>query len=348
MITDLTVSFCSTYNVFSKCKLDPAEWHRVEKDLYLNTGWVHQGYVHVKRKKEEELESDEKVIIDVKCGRLDPAVGEKNKGNEEWEPRPAGVWILRSSKRHESDSKEAVTAIDVLYGADAVEPRLGWRIRNTPLLLESPAESAQAHISIRRGRSKKVETQSPRIRKDGKFKIMQVADLHLSTGVGKCRDAEPPEHGGRECEADTRTLQFVSKLLDAEEPDLVVLSGDQVNGETAPDVQSVCHSLARSYFHGTPLILRTPPVDLQIRRSIRQPKRANPLRRHLRQPRRQRPPVAAHADVAPRIFTLLPFPTRPLHHRRRGQLRCRGSRPRNIVQQRFEPLHARHPQLVTG
>ncbi|KAI9658519.1 MAG: hypothetical protein M1831_003957 [Alyxoria varia] len=238
VITDLTVSFCSSYNVFSSCKLDPAEWHRIEKDLYLNTGWVHQAYVHVKRKKEEELSGDEQVIIDVKCGRLDPAVGEKNKGNEKWESRPAGVWILRSSKRHESDSKEAVTAVDVLFGADAVEPRLGWRIRDTPLLLESPADSAQAHISIRRGRLKKVDTQSPRIRKDGKFKIMQVADLHLSTGVGKCRDAEPPEHDGGTCEADTRTLQFVSKLLDTEAPDLVVLSGDQVNGETAPDVQS--------------------------------------------------------------------------------------------------------------
>jgi DNA repair exonuclease SbcCD nuclease subunit len=33
-------------------------------------------------------------------------------------------------------------------------------------------------------------------------------------------------------------LEFVERLLDEEKPDMVVFSGDQVNGETAPDAQS--------------------------------------------------------------------------------------------------------------
>jgi predicted MPP superfamily phosphohydrolase len=92
---------------------------------------------------------------------------------------------------------------------------------------------------------------TPRIRKDGKFKIIQISDLHLSTGLGKCRDEEPRGMGmaagkkggdGRDserCEADPRTLEFVGKVLDEEKVDFAVLSGDQVNGETAQDVQSV-------------------------------------------------------------------------------------------------------------
>ena len=68
---------------------------------------------------------------------------------------------------------------------------------------------------------------------------MQAADLHLSTGTGHCRDEQPVGYNGGKCEADPRTLEFVGKLLDEEKPDLVILSGDQINGETAPDAQSV-------------------------------------------------------------------------------------------------------------
>ena len=40
VVVDITVATCSTVNVFSSCKLNPAVWHRVEKDLYLGHGWV--------------------------------------------------------------------------------------------------------------------------------------------------------------------------------------------------------------------------------------------------------------------------------------------------------------------
>ena len=66
-----------------------------------------------------------------------------------------------------------------------------------------------------------------------------MSDLHLSTGVGACREAIPDSYNGGRCEADPRTLDFVIRLLDEERPDLVVLSGDQVNGDTAPDAQTV-------------------------------------------------------------------------------------------------------------
>jgi hypothetical protein len=219
--------------------LDPVAWHRVEKDLLLKSGWITKAYVHIQRKKEEELTADDKVIMDIRVGRLDPGKMEDAKDAEMWEKRPAGMWIKRSSKRHDSDSKAVVTAVDVLFGADAVEPRPGWEIRDQALLLDYPRDAPEARLSIRRGAPKKLDIPVPRVRKDGKFKIMQVADLHLSTGLGACRDPEPKSLNGGKCDADPRTLEFVAKMLDQEKPDFVVLSGDQVNGETAPDAQSV-------------------------------------------------------------------------------------------------------------
>ena len=239
VITDITVTTCSTVNVFSSCRLESNSWHRIEKDLYLGKGWVSNAYVHIQRKKEEELLPEDKVIVDVSVGRLDPSAAVDGEAEEKWEKRPAGLWLKRSSKHRTSDSNSAVTAVDVLFGADAVDPRAGWQIIGTSLLLSSSGEAQEARLSVRKGKHAEPARPTPRVNDHGKFKIMQAADLHLSTGTGHCRDEEPVGHNGGKCEADPRTLEFVGRLLDEEKPDLVVLSGDQVNGETAPDAQSV-------------------------------------------------------------------------------------------------------------
>ena len=71
IITDITVQTCSTINPLSKCMLDQKKWHRIEKDLHLGSGWVTKSYVHIKRKREEELKTEDKVIIDVDARTLD-------------------------------------------------------------------------------------------------------------------------------------------------------------------------------------------------------------------------------------------------------------------------------------
>ncbi|KAJ5989934.1 hypothetical protein N7499_010462 [Penicillium canescens] len=241
VITDVTVTTCSSINPFSSCKLDPDHWYRVDKDLYLRTGWTSSAYIQFKRKKEEELGPDDKVVVDLKISRLTPPSESVAKQAEigAWEPRPGGLWLRRSSSRHASDSENAVTYVDVLYGADAVDPRPNWEVKDTPILLDSWTEQLETRLSIRRGHPTKPKKPIPRINENGKFKVMQLADLHMSTGLGLCRDPVPAELvPGQKCEADPRTLEFVERLLDEEKPDMVVFSGDQVNGETAPDAQS--------------------------------------------------------------------------------------------------------------
>ncbi|KAI3324952.1 phosphatase dcr2 [Xylariaceae sp. AK1471] len=245
VVTDIRITKCNKVNIFSSCKLDPEVWHRIDKNLYLGNAWVSSAYVHIQRKKEEELTADDKVVIDVKVGSIDPSSGAKDQADAVWESGSAGLWILRSAKPHASDSKDAVTAVDVLFGDDAAEARSGWEIRGTALRLDGARDIPSAHITIRRGGHEEPPKQpSPRIRDNGKFKIMQLADLHLSTGVGQCREAVPDEYEGGPCEADPRTLDFVSRLLEDEKPDLVVLSGDQVNGDTAPDAQTAIFKYA--------------------------------------------------------------------------------------------------------
>lgn len=341
VITDITVTKCSGVNVFSSCKLDSDVWHRIEKHLYLGSGWVSSAYIHIKRKKEEELLADEKVIVDITIGRLDPSTGVKGEADEKWESRPAGLWLKRSAKRHASDSAKAITAVDVLFGADAVDPRIGWEVVGTALLFDTAAEGQEARLSVRRGKEVPHVKPIPRVNENGKFKIMQVSDLHLSTGTGKCRDAEPADLNGGHCEADPRTLEFVGKLLDQEKPDLVVLSGDQVNGETAPDAQSVC--LLPSLFH---LCSLTFAGNLQIRRTPNQT--TNPLRNNLRKPRRRRLPPSSRTNGPHRIPPILPLLGRPRRHRWCWQLLRRRSCTRELQACSPDNIHARHTRLFPG
>jgi hypothetical protein len=239
-VTDVTITTCSTVNLFSSCRLGPATWSRVEKDLYLKTAWASSAYIHVERKREEDLLPSDKVVIDLRVSRLLPrSTDDFEDDGPQWEKRPGGIWLKRTATRHASDSDDAVTAVDVLFGADAVEPRTNWELKDTPLLLNSRTEDLETRITVRRGHPPKDKRPVPRINENGRFKIMQLADLHLSTGLGVCREPMPIEPvAGRQCEADPRTVEFVERLLDEERPDMVILSGDQVNGETSPDSQT--------------------------------------------------------------------------------------------------------------
>lgn len=235
---DVTLVQCSTVNPLSTCDLDPNKWHRIDKELFLNRAWTAKAYLYVSRKHEEELVEGDSVVIDLKVGPMKPE-DDKEDTKAVWESRPGGIWIKRSSEKVSSDSEDAITNIDVLFGDDAVEARDGWDIRGTPLQIDSSGIFHSAHLTARRGAPVELKKPQPRIPDSGKFKILQIADLHLSTGVGVCRDVYPPLQKGEKCEADPRTLEFVDRMIDEEKPDFVVLSGDQVNGETAPDPQSV-------------------------------------------------------------------------------------------------------------
>jgi 3',5'-cyclic AMP phosphodiesterase CpdA len=237
VVTDITITTCSSLNPFSSCKLDD-QWHRVEKDLYLGKAFLNKAYLHVQRKWEEDLISGEEVVFDIKIGRLSPSKPATASKDERWESRPAGLWVKKSSSRHISDSAQVVTGVDVLFGADAADPRSNWQLQDIPLLLDPHGDIPAARLTVRKGPSITMEKPVPRIRKDGKFKIMQAADLHLATGMGECRHALPE---GEKCDADQRTLDFVERLIEDENPDFVVLSGDQVNGATAPDAQTAIY-----------------------------------------------------------------------------------------------------------
>lgn len=218
--------------------MNPARWRRINKDLYLDSSWWSAAYVFVERRHEKDLLPPDSVVVDLKMGHLDPGVGT----GKIWEARKAGLWILRQPLSH-ADPEKILTAVDVLYGSHAIDPRPGWQLKDMALF--EPQTSAR--LTFCRQPVAVAEKPVPRIRKDGKFKIMQVSDMHLSTGPGKCRDVFPRLRDEGKCEADDRTLKLVERLIKEEKPDLIVASGDQVNGETSPDAQTAIFKFAELF-----------------------------------------------------------------------------------------------------
>ena len=249
VVTDLTILQCSTINPFSSCELDATIWQRINKDLYLGKGWVSTAYLYVRRTKQEELEDDDMVVMDVSVGKRNPSLSEEQGTVDgSWESRKGGIWLRRLPRKEIHKADDGITSVDVLFGDDAVEVREGWSMVDTQLLIDTSPKIPGTHLTLRRGHPAEMKKPVPRINDNGKFKIVQISDLHLSTGVGDCRDAIPDSYNGGKCEADPRTLDFVHRIIDEEKPDLLVFGGDQVNGDTAPDAQTVSILAATSQY----------------------------------------------------------------------------------------------------
>ena len=67
-----------------------------------------------------------------------------------------------------------------------------------------------------------------RFRRDGTFTIVQLTDVHWSSGDG----------------ADRKTRALIEQVLQAERPDLVALTGDIVSGDAAPDPREAYRQVA--------------------------------------------------------------------------------------------------------
>ena len=133
----------------------------------------------------------------------------------------------------------AVTGADVLFGEDAVDPRPGWALTRSSLEINAPPTAPLARVSFIRGRARpRPERAALRVSDDGKFKIVQISDTHMVTGVGTCKDAIDGDGKNLpESEADPLTVDYIGRILDVESPDLVVLAGDQLHHDIS-DSQS--------------------------------------------------------------------------------------------------------------
>ena len=89
-----------------------------------------------------------------------------------------GIWL----KYGPHSSKNAVSAIDLLFGYETVDPRPNWNLIKTPIIGVSNPSDLPAYITFRRGPKidyKKEIGTTLTMNSEDKFKILQIADLHF-------------------------------------------------------------------------------------------------------------------------------------------------------------------------
>lgn len=237
VVTDLIL-------IFSPAVPPSAKWHRIEKEIRTSQ---QSAWLYVALANEEELRADDLVVVDISVGEQPPTSSDRS-----WERRDCGIWVLR--REFSGKTGQAVTEVEVLFGVDAVDPRPRWALMQSPLQLETQPKVPVARLSILHGRAPTADTRAAlRVREDGKFKILQISDTHMVTGVGICKDAID-EYGNDlpECDADPRTVRFIEKILDVEKPDLVIFAGDQLHH----DVEDSHTALLKLF---APIIERSTP-----------------------------------------------------------------------------------------
>ena len=129
---------------------------------------------------------------------------------------------------------DPITEVDIVYGPN--KPMPGFQLVGQILPDSEAAKTPGAQLAIRRKVERPPELPTPIVfKKEGTFKILQLADLHFSVENEYCRNVsesvEWVHSQGKRCRGELETIPRIEKWLDDEKPDLVVLSGDQFNGQ---------------------------------------------------------------------------------------------------------------------
>ena len=160
--------------------------------------------------------------------------------SEGWQKIPqnlrAGIWpsqeaiYLWYQTAPRGNASDEITELDIVWGSSGTlwgwdrmgrefaEPKEKSRLKDT---------DEGAELMWRKGNPVAPQAEMPlAFSQDGKYKILQIADLHWSVEKGKCRDSDWPGCNDP-IGSDMVTLQWLDEVIDSEKPDLIVLSGDQ-------------------------------------------------------------------------------------------------------------------------
>ncbi|WFC97910.1 Phosphatase dcr2 [Malassezia yamatoensis] len=137
--------------------------------------------------------------------------------------------------RLQINSSNPITELDVMYGWNPVPP--GFSAAGViPAAKPQEGKHARTVLMLRRKPAPVPRAPALRFQSSGTFTILQLADLHFSVQELECRDVKDVAS----CHSHQDTLALIERWIEQEKPDLVVFTGDQLNGQgTSWDEQSV-------------------------------------------------------------------------------------------------------------
>lgn len=160
-----------------------------------------------------------------------------------WESETMNLWYKRSF-----NTTNSITELDLVYGDGDLRP--SWEDSGK---ISKVKNEAVVRLQARRTPIRLPSMPDLAFDSSGNFTILQIADLHFSVDGGSCRDiANSTACPSNPDQADQATLAWLQPLLEEVKPDLVVLTGDQLNGQdTSWDAPSVIYKVASLFANTT-------------------------------------------------------------------------------------------------
>ncbi|KZT52988.1 Metallo-dependent phosphatase [Calocera cornea HHB12733] len=236
----VTMEFCNPYSS-PAADATRGKWVRVETDLNWKTGlW----YLNLYYRRTRRL--DVPLITDLALLPAETFPNVSLTGDATWHrvetdtrngvyPGQAALFLWYEL----GGEKEIITELDIIRGEG---PAWYGFEKLSPAIIPRSNKFDSVWLTYRRGVKTPPKAPPLHFHDDGTFTILQIADLHYSVSNGKCRDTDrvPCDEG------DIETDSFIGRVLDAERPDMVVFSGDQLNGQgTSWDSKSVIAKFAK-------------------------------------------------------------------------------------------------------
>ncbi|SCU79959.1 LADA_0B04258g1_1 [Lachancea dasiensis] len=188
---------------------------------------------------------------DQKLGFWAQLLGRKSENlavrGEDWHYKRSGVWC-KYALVHSANEGKLVTNVQLFVGKGFAESRSMWRSAVTELPRKG---GAPLSISVEKFDSNQVPqkyaSEGHLFMRDGKFKILQISDLHIGSS----------DHiGDPQKTSDQLTTQFISHVLEIEDPDLVIVTGDLIDGAVTLDYQTaLLKALQPMISRGTPWVV---------------------------------------------------------------------------------------------
>ncbi|KAG0087484.1 purple acid phosphatase [Podila epicladia] len=227
-ITQIATKTC----VLSTCTMD-SSWTRINRPISTGT-FKRYLYFFYKSVPGERPITDLQLLLDGDAGNnveqelIDTGVRFKNSN------------VLVAVTRGEVGDAHAIDNVAVELGANEIP--FSWNhasFQKANPDQEVPSWNAQ--VIYRRGQRELPKTPTLRFHSDGTFKIVQFADMHMATGPHMCFNVPSTMN----CVGDINTLMLMERMLETERPDLVVFTGDNVDGLTSNDAYATILKYSR-------------------------------------------------------------------------------------------------------
>ncbi|KAH8116363.1 Metallo-dependent phosphatase [Phellopilus nigrolimitatus] len=216
------------------------KWVRVDRDLNRVSG-MWSLYIYYRRSRRLDVNFIDEVVLLPK-DEEPTTQGDWHKvvtSVRDGVPRTPQLFLWYKLGKTMSDlstdeKQNLITELDVLFGED--RPWYGFERIEPPTTLGQEGRTDSGWLTYRRGVKPPPRAPPLHFSRDGKFKILQIADLHFSTvSFSPCT------------QSDNLTNTLLYHVLDEEKPDMVVFSGDQLNGQgTSWDPRSVLAKFANA------------------------------------------------------------------------------------------------------